>query len=210
MAILTLAEAKAFLKITDTDADRDAQITAFIPAVEDDIAAICNTRFRNTSVSFSGDITITGVSTTYTLTCSDGGISDVAFAVGDYIDLEDSDRNDGYYTIATLADTAVTMTEALITEDEKVLVFYLIQWPEAVRMIAARMIAYQLDMIGSAGISSEHILDYSYTRGEGTDLGYPVPIIKALQRFGHMHCGFGVKRSQYIDKRGTFEGSEIE
>ena len=140
MAILTLAQAKAFLKITDADADRDAQITAFIPAVEDDIAAICNTRFRNTSVSFSGDIAITGVSTTYTLTCSDGGISDVAFAVGDYIDLEDSDRNDGYFTIATLSDTAVTTTEALVTEAEKDLTFYLVQWPEGVRQIAARMI----------------------------------------------------------------------
>jgi hypothetical protein len=209
MAILTLAEAKAFLKITDTDADRDAQISAFIPAVEDDIAAICNTRFRNTSVSFSGDIAITGVGSTYTLTCSDGGISDIAFAVGDYIDLEGSERNDGYYTIATLADIAVTTTEALVTEAEASLEFYLVQWPHAVRMIAARMIAYQLDMIGSAGVTSERILDYSYTRGDGTDLGYPLPIIKALQRFGFMKCGFGVKRRKYIDKRGAFLGGEL-
>lgn len=207
MAILTLAQAKAFLKITDTDADRDAQISAFIPAVEDDIAAICNKRFRNTSVSFTGDITITGVSTTYTLTCSDGGITDVAFAVGDYIDLEGSDRNDGYFTIATLADTAVTTTEALVTESEKSLTFYLVQWPEGVRQIAARMIGYLLDTVGSAGLISENILDYSYTRAEGTDTGYPAAIIKALSRFGVMSCGFGVKRSQYNDKRGSFEGS---
>jgi len=48
MAVITLAEYKTLAGITGTD--KDAQITALIPLVEDDIIAICNYDFGQGTV----------------------------------------------------------------------------------------------------------------------------------------------------------------
>jgi hypothetical protein len=214
MAILTTASAKAFLGITSTDATRDAQIALFIPAIEEDIASICGRRFRNNDVSFSGDITPTGVGTTYTLTCLDGGMAaaTVGWAVGDYIDISGSVRNDGYRTIATISDTAITVTEPIVTEAEASISLYLVQWPAMLPMYAAQMVGYLLDSVANQGITSERIIDYSYTReANSISAGYPLSIVNSLRyRFGYMSMGTGVKREQYNDKRGTFLGATID
>lgn len=214
MAILTIAQVKTFLKITDTDADRDAQINALIPVVEEDIASYCNSRFRNPAVAFSGSFVITAPAIVYTLTCALGGISDQPFAIGDYIDLYGTARNDGYFTIATLSDTVITTTEVLVAESAATLSVYLVQWPEPVRMIAARMVGFQLDHIASAGLQSENILDYSYTlsssgSSSGYAGGYSSDIMQGLDRYRNQRCGFGTKRQHYQDRRGNFEGGEL-
>ena len=213
MALITLAQWKTLLGVTSTDATRDARITALLPYLEDDIVTYCNNDFLNTDVAFSGNFVLTVPGgTTYTLTCALGGISDTSLAIGDNILLEGTIRNDGRYTIATVSDTVITVTEAITAESAIDAEVTLIAWPVGLKLYAARMISYQVDHMADAGITGEVIKSYSYTRrqyGEMADPGYPQELTRGLDRWRLLKTGHAQVRTHYSDKRGTWTGSVI-
>ena len=57
--IATLAEIKVLLGISDTS--KDAQITALIPLVEDDLLTYCNNPFESAIATWAGSVTPTQV-----------------------------------------------------------------------------------------------------------------------------------------------------
>jgi len=207
MAIITLAEYKTLMGISDVDATRDARITALIPQVEQEIVEYCGNQFTVAGVSFTGDFTPTvAVGPVYTLVCTDGGISDVSFATGDTILLNGTVRNDGRFTTTNFSDTVITVSEALVAESEISASVTLVQWPTGLKIYAARMIAYQLAHMGDAGVTSESIKSYSYSRANGGsgDAGYPQEILRGLDRWRKIRVGRGRRIEHYIDKRGSW------
>jgi len=213
MALITLAQYKTLMGITSTDATRDACISALIPQIEQEIVEYCNNQFTNSDIKFTGDFTPTVSSgPVYTLVCSDGGISAVSFAAGDTILLDGTVRNVQRLTGTIFADTVVTVTEPLVAEAEVSATITLVQWPAGLQIYAARMIAYQLSHMGDAGLTSEHISKYSYTRASGgaADAGYPQEILRGLDRWKYLKVGRGRRIEHYTDKRGDYIPSEID
>ena len=213
MAVITLAQYKVLMGVTDTDATRDARVTAFIPEIESEIIQICNRDFLNDDITFTGNFVPTvAAGPVYTLVCALGGIAAVSFAAGDTILLEDTVRNNGRYTGAIIADGVVTVTEALVAEAAVDATITLVQFPAGLQMYAARMIAYQLAHSDDAGLTGESIKSYSYSRASGgaADAGYPQEIINGLRRsYGFVKTGLGKRRGHYNDHRGSFVGAVI-
>jgi len=212
MAVITLAQYKTIQGVTSTDATRDARISAMIPQVEDDIIAICNNKFLNKNVYFQGDITPDETGGAYSFGCADGGISDSDFTAGDVIYTASFVRNNGRYTTTVIADTKITVSEEVVDEDEvSGATFYLVQWPVGVRLYAAQMLSYLLKHADDAGLQSENIKSYSYSRSsDALQAGYPSIIVQGLKRgWGLVGTGFGSRRSHYDDKRGTWVGESI-
>jgi len=213
MAIITLAGYKTLMGITDTDATRDARISAMIPQIEADIVEYCNNDFTNPDITFTGDFVPTvSAGPVYTLVCSDGGISAVSFASGDQFVLSGTVRNDGRLTSTTFADTVVTVSDVLVAEAEVSATITLIQYPAGIQIYAARMIAYQLSHMADAGLVSESISKYSYSRASGgaSDAGYPQEILRGLDRWRYVKVGRGRRIEHYTDRRGTFIPAEIK
>jgi len=214
MAVITLAQYKTLLGVTDTDATRDARINALIPQVEGDIVEYCNNDFTNSDISFSGDITPTvAAGSVYTLACADGGIVTAGFSSGDCFVLSGTKRNDGRLTSTTVADTVVTVSDVLVAEDEVSATITLIQWPQGLQLIAARMIAYQLAHMADAGLASESIKSYSYSLKAGglNDAGYPADLLAGLAKWRNIKTGRARRIEHYpSDRRGSFVADEID
>ena len=207
--IASLAKVKAILGITDTA--QDTRINALIPLVENDIVEYCNNSFRNPNIYYSGSITIGATGSTYSLTCADGGMDDLSWVANDYIDIEGSTRNDGFKTIATIADTVITTAEPLIAETAKAITIWLVQFPAGLELYFARMIGYLLKHGDDAGITSESIGSYSYSRnGTGSSAGYPDEILKGLNRWQYLSVGRGRRVAHVYDARGTYIPDEID
>jgi len=206
--ITTLAEVKTILNISDNS--QDIQIAALIPFVEDDIVRYTNNDFTNKNITFSGSFVPTvAAGPVYTLVCALGGISAISFAAGDQIKLYGTVRNDGRLSIKSLADTIVTINEPLVTEAAVEASITLIQYPVGLNLYAVRMISYLLKHGDDAGIQSESIKSYSYSRAasSGGDAGYPIEILKGLDRYSFVKTGRGQKREVFIDRRGNFVGA---
>ena len=212
MALLTLAQYKTIYGIIDTDATRDAQISAYLPMIEAEIVEYCNNEFLNKDITFSGAFVPTvSAWPVYTLVCALGGISDVSFSSGDQFKLSGTVRNNGRLTSTTFSDTVITVSDELVGEDEVDATITLIQYPAGLKMYAARMVAYQLAHGNDAGIISESIKSYSYSRANGgsADAGYPVEILRGLDRWRSVKIGRGRRVDHYIDKRGSWVPDEV-
>lgn len=207
MAVITLAQYKTLLGITDVDATRDARIEALIPQVEQDIVDYCNNPFRNTDVVYSGDVTPDETGGAYSFNGT--AFTDVEFAAGDIIEVVGTIRNDGRFTISTITATKITVSEIVVDEAEVEVLIYLVQFDTAVRLYAARMIAYQIEHMANAGLNSETIKTYKYTRQEKDSFFYPQEILTGLNKWRYIKTGRGSRIAQYNERRGTFVGGEI-
>jgi hypothetical protein len=209
MAIITLAQYKTLLGVTTTDATRDARISALIPDVEAFVVEYTNNAFTNEEIAFTGDFTPTVAGgPVYTLACADGGIVAAGFASGDCFTFAGSKRNDGRRTSTAITDTLITVSDVLVAEAEVASTIVLIQYPVGLQSIAARMIAYQLDHAASAGMQSETIKSYSYSRQSNgaADAMYPAEILRGLDKWRNLKVGYGSVRQQFNDLRGNWIG----
>jgi hypothetical protein len=207
MAVITLAAYKTLNGITSTDATRDARISALIPEVEAYIVEYCNNAFTNPDIEVSGTMTTTAAAgPVYTLGLAAGGFTASGMVSGDDIAFTGSKRNDGRFTISSVADTALTVAEAVTTESASFDgVVKLVQYPNGLKLVASRMISYQLDHMADAGMQSENIGKYSYSRQASTNAdGYPDEILKALNKWRYARVGVGIKREHYNDNRGSY------
>lgn len=209
--LLTLAGYKTIYGISDNS--QDAQISAYLPMIEAEIVEYCNNEFLNKDITFSGAFVPTvSAGPVYTLVCALGGISDVSFASGDQFKLSGTVRNNGRLTSTNFSDTVITVSDELVGEDEVDATVTLIQYPAGLKMYAARMVAYQLAHGNDAGLTSESIKSYSYSRASGGsgDAGYPMEILKGLDKWRLIKTGRGQIREQFIDRRGNWVGGIID
>jgi hypothetical protein len=195
--MVSLANVKAFLRITDTDATRDALISLLIPIVYADIVEECNNKFVATDYDFtSDDIYFDVTGSTYKILIDAGGFTAMGYPTGGNIIVSGSRLNDGIFTIASQADTYLATTEAIVDElqttDGYSVRIDLCNFPKPLELIASRMIGYQLSNSNSAGLTSMSLGNYSEARSAGTtNSGYPDEIIKSLSKWKNHRVGRG-------------------
>lgn len=212
--MVSLANVKAFLRISDTDATRDALISLLIPIVYADIVEECNNKFIADDYDFSSDdiyFDVTG--TTYKILIDAGGFTAMAYPTGGNIIVSGSRLNDGIFTISAQADTYLTTTEAIVDElqstDGYTVRVDLCNFPKPLELIASRMIGYQLSMSNSAGITSMSLGNYSETRSVAgvSRGGYPDELLNSLRPWKNVRVGRGTIQWHMNENRTYFEES---
>jgi hypothetical protein len=116
------------------------------------------------------------------------------FQEGDDIYIYGSLRNDGVQTVESLSGMEMILTsacsvvnEAFTNSTNAFILFGLIQWPMEVRIIAAKMVAYDYDVRDkiSANVKSHSLGPFSetFTDGKEDEFGYPKKLTEELTDF---------------------------
>ena len=158
--------------------------SGLIPVVQERVNWICNNWF-GTELSLQGTLTFNATARTITTTGGDAWAS-WGFAADDEIYVYRSHRNDGYYTISTIAGSALTLVSGSNVVDElsgRSILVSVVKWPADVKATAARMVAYDYDSrkARTPGLASKSLGPWSesYTDAVGID-GYPEDLIEPL------------------------------
>ena len=186
MAMMTATEVTLYTDISATAAAIDD--AGLIPIVTERINFITNNYFISDKIYYQG--TFTSVPASDTITC-ESNLHDLGFYSGDEFYLYNTYRNDGYYTAETVsAETIVISSAQSIVEEPSgaSALFSLVQWPAALKYIAAQMIKYDYDdrKAITAGMQAESLGPYSYRKAEtnaSQPYGYPKEIIESLAQF---------------------------
>jgi hypothetical protein len=118
------------------------------------------------------------------------------FLANDDIFVYHSYRNDGYYTVESVADKTLTLASGSSVVNElsaRSIIISVVKWPLEVKVVAAKMCAYDYDARDkvSGNIKSRSLgpLSETYTDGEKDEFGYPKKITETLTqyRIGRMY-----------------------
>jgi hypothetical protein len=189
MAVITVAEVKTILGVTST-AD-DAKIAAFIPYVQDDIAAYCNNRFADTSIyrKSGSDLEFVNGSSRDYITDAQDWFSTSGFKDGmDVVVVGGS--NEGFYTISSVSTGTMKMTSSgeFVNQSQTTyhrwpgfIGVYRVKWPRDLKLQAAKMVKYLIDHPTESDAKSESLDDYSVTfAGQNA---YPERLIAGLKKY---------------------------
>lgn len=195
MALLTTAEAKTFLRITDTT--YDTLIAEYIPLIEEDICYYLDNWFQDrvifvdhaAGLAFNRGNTATDTVEADTITDDNEDFSTAGFAAGMDIAISGG-SNYGIYTLASVSSGTLTLTSTgeIVDQDQGAsyntvgsVRISRIVWPDAIKPVAAKMIWYQIDHNKPDGAISEKIDDYSVTYVNGK--AYPMQLLEQLRPF---------------------------
>lgn len=202
--MVSLANVKAYLRISDTDATRDALISMLIPVVYADIIDECNNYFLVPDAEIASEDIYFDASPAYKILLDAGGFTAMAWPTGGSLVVSGSKLNDGLYTISSQANTYIATTEAIVDEVQPTthyeVTVALALFPKQIELIASRMIGYQLANSASAGITSMSLGNYSETRKIAQG-GYPDEILNALRPWRNMRVGRGTVRWHINENR---------
>jgi len=162
--------------------------SGLIPIVQDRINEITHNYF-DSDMYIGGTITFNATAGTITA----GSDWDVeGFMAGDEIYVYGSFRNDGYFVVGSVTTTTLTVSSAdtIINEPSgRSILVTVVQWPDALRYIAAQLLKYDYDDRGSRtiGVNSETLGPYSVSYGTATfnpqHYGYPQELIDLLSPY---------------------------
>lgn len=195
MAIITLAEVKTLLQISDSS--KDSLITALIPIVQSFITSYCNNYFevvagpnydilRKTNMSqkyYIESYNISFVATGRKINTSDNDFVSSGFIAGAHVRVSGSLVNDGIYKITSVTANEMILDSAETLTDEpsgNVLVrLSMVNFPVGIKMPVAKFIAFELNKQNNNGLQSESLADYSYSKSGD----YPASLLKTLNVF---------------------------
>lgn len=158
--LMTTDELKSYI----TTSESDDLLAARLAALEFVIRGYTNNNFQDTARRCKAIIT-------------DGKIysSVIPFKVGDTVQISQSERNNGLYTVASVSDEYFTVTED-VDNDRGALITKVV-YPIDVRLGAANLIKWELENRDKAGIASETISRHSVTYvtmdASNSLMGYP-------------------------------------
>ena len=179
--IITRSEAKALLKITNTD--QDSFIDLNLPTIEQIICDYCNTDFINKQFDYFSSGSISFIASDNSINMS--GIENKKLVAGDSIRVYKSLRNNQTFTIDSVSTGKIIVNniDTITDEDEgKGVYITKITYPKPLKLTAAKMMNFliaDLDEDKTPGAKSEKIDDYSITY-EDDFQGFPLSIMKAL------------------------------
>ncbi len=194
MALMTTAEVKSILGITDT-AD-DTQIAAFIPFVEDDLIDYLNNSFQDGYVfreTGSDFAFVRGDSdTTDYISDTSAEFVEKGFLDGMDIVVEGGGANVGLYNISSASTGKLKLTEYGIlidqdqddTSDDNAIGnvrISRVKWPNALKLPAAKMVWYLIDQAKPTDVKSEKLDDYAITYVGGH--AYPNRVLDSLAQY---------------------------
>ena len=188
MAIVTAAEVVLYTDIT-TSATAITTL-GIIPIVQERINWITNNWFTSDKVYYQGNIDFTAAADTLS---AQSNLEEIGFLTGDEFYLYNSYRNDGYYTAETVSEKTITIasSESVIAEQPSgaSIMLSLVDWPEAIKYIAAQMVKYDYDDRGdrTIGVVSEtlgpHSIGYGTAGFNKQPYGYPQELIDGLTAY---------------------------
>ena len=198
MALVTLAEVKAF--IGETSTTYDTLISTYIPIIEEDIVTYLDNCFADKAIfveAGSGLAFVNGTSRDY-ITDDQTNFTTVGFTSGMDISIAGG-SNYGLYAISSGLTTAqmnvgTTANKVFVDQDQDTSYHAVgtirisrTDWPKALKPIASKMIWYQVDDKKPNGALSERIDDYSISYpGPGTQVGnnqYPYGLVSGLAKW---------------------------
>jgi len=191
MAILTASEVSIYApNITATAGTIIAG--NYIQIIQDRICLITNNYFTSDELSIQSTVTFDATAGTITLDAEYW--ENYGFKANDDFIIYGSYRNDGVKTIDSLSNTILTVasSSSVIKEDfnnnsGSIIYFSVVQWPVAIKQIAALMIQYDTDFRdkNSAGIKNRRLGPYSETFADAKEdeYGYPAKLTNKLEPY---------------------------
>lgn len=171
--IISVEEAKSI--ISDVKGWTDERLSRKLKAIEDVIRSYTNNNFQNRGVRKTADI-IGGLFVNEALT---------PFLVGDTVQISNSARNDGIYTVISADDSTFSVLETVADEND-VLVTR-IDYPEAVKDCALNLLEWEIKHRDKVGIQSEtlsrHSVTYFAQDANNQVMGYPVSLLGCLKAY---------------------------
>jgi len=182
--IVTGAEVVKYSNISATATTITA--SGKIEVVQERIIAMCNNHFT-TDMYLSGSLTFTASVRTIV---SSGDFADAGFIAADDIYILGSYRNDGVYTVGTVATTTLTLVtgSSVVAELSGRSIFTsVISWPLAVKQAAALMIEYDYDhrSSNSEGLASQKLGPWSESY-QKQNYGYPDDVLTGLDAYHYV------------------------
>jgi hypothetical protein len=194
MALMTTAEVKSVLRITDTTYDTD--IAFFLPLVEDDLVEYLSNSildgyvYRETASDFAF---VRGDSDTHDyITDKSSEFVEKGFLAGMDIAIEGGFSNVGLYTIDSAAAGKLVLSEfeELVSQDQDdtsddnyigSVRISRVKWPKAIKLAAAKMVWALIEDAKPSSAKSESLDDYSITY-IGSH-AYPDRVVRLLDNF---------------------------
>lgn len=189
MNIVTLAEIKEFLGLSDTS--QDDRIESLIPAFEDFVLDYTKNPFTDPRVCLQTDGISFVSGSPATITDSGEGFVDAFFADGMIIRIDGSFFNDGFYRLNTVEAGTLTLAgnESLTSEAISSGVVRTVaraEIPRPVKLAIARLISGSLS--SKSGISAEKIGSYSVNYKDlSKSNGIPEDVLGILHKFKKMY-----------------------
>lgn len=200
MPLMTSAEVKSILRITDTTYDSD--IDFFLPYVEKDIIDYCNNGFQDGYIykeSGSELEFVRGDSDTHDyILDKEYEFKEHGFRDGMDIVVEGGYSNVGLYTIDSASTGKLTLDEYGVLEDQNQdstsddnaigrIRVSRVKWPDALKLPAAKMAWYLIKNAKTDDVQSESIDDYSITYAGSN--AYPTRIVDMLNKYRQPRFG---------------------
>ena len=153
----------------------DSELEMMLQALEQAIRKYTNNNFQHTGYRREADIV--------------GGCLIVEsvnpFAVGDTVQISESQFSNGIYTVALSEDSVLALNESVPDEDRVLLTK--VVYPADVKMGAVNMLKWDLENRGKVGIQSETISRHSVTYfnmdGANSVIGYPKSLLGFLKPY---------------------------
>jgi len=202
--IITYAEVKSILNLTDDS--RQTKINALIPFVQDWVISYCNNkfevarkypvdyydeRFNHRDIIYLYTNRISFDSASKTITDGDSNFINSGFRVGFSIKVEGTTYNDGIYTISSVTDSAIVVTESIVNEDSGYYTLLtLVQFPKGIKIPVAKIIAEELknsSVENGDRVISESVGDASFSYASAISGEYPKSILKQLKHWMRVH-----------------------
>lgn len=185
MAILTTSEILAFTDITATAGTIISR--KYIEEVQEKITLATNNYFTT-------DLYLQDYMSFYASNNSiiaNNSFEDENFAAGDDIFIYRSYRNDGYYTISSVSDTALYLTSSPSVVAElsgRSILISVVRWPLEVKKIAANMVYYDHEVrtqrsTGLKGRTLGPLIESYFTTEDFDSDGYPAAITRGLSKY---------------------------
>ena len=183
MAIVTATQVVNYTDISTSASTVLA--SGLIPVVQDRINDYCFNQFVSEDIYLTDSMTFTAAAGTIAATAS---FVTAGLVADDEIYLYGSYRNDGYYTIASVTTSTITIesTESVVSElSGASILVSLVQWPAALAYVAAQMVKYDYDdrKTRAAGLTSQSLGPRSESYGNAGTFGYPEEILGMLDQY---------------------------
>ena len=172
--LMTTAEVKSILRITDTTHDTDIEF--FLPYVAKDIIENCNNGFQDGYIyrkSSSALEFVRGDSDTYdSITDTEAEFVKHGFRDGMDIVVEGGYSNVGLYSIDSASTGKLLLDEYEVLENQDqddtahvigTIKISRVKWPDALKLPAAKMVWYLIKQAKVDDVKSESLDDYSIT-----------------------------------------------
>jgi hypothetical protein len=160
--------------------------STLIADVTANINMITNNYFT-LDLSYQGNILFDGSAGTL---LADSSFEDENFLAGDDIYVYNSYRNDGYFTIASVSSSTLTLISGSTVVNElsgRSILVSVVRWPKELKRIAAQMIAFDYDYRGQKGANVKSFslgpFSESYTVGNEDEFGYPSKLTNPLSNY---------------------------